>query len=369
MKIKSNTAKEVGFEEKSKSEIERELLERHEEKNNPEPTAEELEAKRIEEERLEGETETKEIEIDDEKALSYLRKKFEREDITYDNILAEKVIEADLPEDLEALRRYKKETGRGIQDFVRLNRDIENEDPDKKIAEFIAFNNPGFDDDDIRFEMEREFAIDDIDDEYEQKAKRIAKKKKLAKADKFLTEQREKYRAPLESRDGFIPEGEVEEFQAYKNSKQAQNDLKEASRKKQEYFSAKTNELFSDNFEGFDFKVGEDNFKFKNATAEALKTTQSDAMNFIGKHLDENGMVKDAKAYHKALNAAMDPDALVEWAYQLGAANAIKKETLEAKNIDMKLKREGQQMNKKPKVREVNPDSGSSLRIKSRRKE
>ena len=88
-------------------------------------------------------------------------------------------------------------------------------------------------------------------------------------------------------------------------------------------------------------------------------------MNFIGKHLDENGMLKDANAYHKALNAAMDPDALFKFAYEKGAADAIEKDTMEAKNIEMKARSSNQVVNEGSRVREVNASHGSGLRIKS----
>ena len=88
-------------------------------------------------------------------------------------------------------------------------------------------------------------------------------------------------------------------------------------------------------------------------------------MNFIGKHLDENGMLKDANAYHKALNAAMDPDALFKLAYEKGAADAIEKDTMEAKNIEMKARSSNQVVNEGSRVREVNASHGSGLRIKS----
>ena len=91
-------------------------------------------------------------------------------------------------------------------------------------------------------------------------------------------------------------------------------------------------------------------------------------MNFINKHLDDDGMLKDANAYHKALNAAMDPDALFKFAYEKGAADAITKDVKEAKNVDMKAKTTGQNVSTEKKYRVVNPDSGNRLVIKSKNK-
>jgi hypothetical protein len=364
----------VDFEEKSAREIEQELINKHEESSGIK-NEDEIEKVVINTTEAETEEENREeeppviednTELDDEIVLSHIRKRFNRDDISYENLLQKEVVEAELPEDLEALRRYKKETGRGISDFVKLNRDIDSEDPDAIIAEYISMNNPEFDREDVEFEMDRKFSYDeDMDDERDIKSKKIAKKKTLAEAKKFLTEQKEKYRAPLESREGFIPEEEKELYSRYKSSIESQNDNQERVRKQSEHFSAKTNELFSSNFEGFGYKVGDSEITFKINNAEAVKKNQSDAMNFIGKHLDENGMLKDAKAYHKALNAAMDPDALFKFAYEKGAADAIEKDTMEAKNIEMKARSSSQAVNEGSKVREVNASHGSGLIIKS----
>ena len=126
--------------------------------------------------------------------------------------------------------------------------------------------------------------------------------------------------------------------------------------------------LFSKNFEGFGYEVGEEKITLKVSDVDSVKNTQSDAMNFINKHLDDDGMLKDANAYHKALNAAMDPDALFKFAYEKGAADAITKDVKEAKNVDMKAKTTGQNVSTEKKYRVVNPDSGNRLVIKSKNK-
>jgi len=366
------SVKEVGFEEKSAVELEQELVAKREQElgiennDNVEKVIINTDPPVGTEEKVINTAEVIEPEIDDEIVLSHIRKKYNREDLSYENLLQEKIVEKELPEDIEALRRYKQETGRGIEDFVKLNRNIDAEDPDAIIAEYIALENPEYDREDIEFEMSREFSYDeDMDDEDEIKAKKIAKKKKLSLARKTLNEQKEKYRAPLESRDGFIPEDEKEAYSRFKQNTQAQNEEQEKSIRKKEHFSSKTNELFSNNFEGFGYKVGEKQITFKVNDVETVKNVQSDAMNFIGKHLDENGMLKDATAYHKALNAAMDPDALFKFAYEKGGADAIERDTREAKNIDMEARRTGQVIKDSPKVREVNASHGSKLVIKS----
>ena len=371
------SVKEVGFEEKSNQETEQELIEKRERELGLKKEEETIDKVVIKEDPVdnqepepepenEPEPEPESIELDDEIVLSHIRKRLGKEDISYEDLLQEKIVEKELDEDLDALRRYKQETGRGIEDFVKLNRNIESENPDTIIAEYIALENPEYDQEDIEFEMSREFSYDEVmDDEDDIRAKKIAKKKKLALATKFLNEQKEKYKAPLESRESLVPDEEKEAYSRFKQSKQAQNEEQEKTAKKQEHFSAKTNELFSKNFEGFGYKVGDKQITLKVNDVDSVKNIQSDATNFISKHLDENGMLKDANAYHKALNAAMDPDALFKFAYEKGAADAIESDTKEAKNIDMKARTSGQTISDRPKVREVDANHGSRLTIKS----
>lgn len=366
-------ARAVSFEEKSTQEIEQELLEKHEEKQDdtvkkvelksPEDAVEQPEATEV----VNDEVEQAKKEITDEDVLSHIRNKFGRDDLSYEDLLKEKVIEKELPEDLEALYRYKQETGRGIEDFVKLNRDFSSGDSDAIIAEYISAQNPNFDSDDVAFEMEREFSYDeDLDDELDIKSRKIAKKKKLAEATRFFEEQKEKYKAPLESRDGFIPEEEREAYEHYKKSNEKLSEQKELNRKKSEHFSSKTNDLFSNNFEGFGYKVGDEEIVYKVNDPNSIKDVQSDAMNFINKHL-EDGYLKDANAYHKALNAAMDPDALFKFAYEKGAADAITKETKEAKNVDMKARPTGSTTIKSNvKIRSVDNERGNRLVIRKK---
>jgi hypothetical protein len=187
------SVKEVGFEEKSAVELEQELVAKREQElgiennDNVEKVIINTDPPVGTEEKVINTAEVIEPEIDDEIVLSHIRKKYNREDLSYENLLQEKIVEKELPEDIEALRRYKQETGRGIEDFVKLNRNIDAEDPDAIIAEYIALENPEYDREDIEFEMSREFSYDeDMDDEDEIKAKKIAKKKKLSLARKTL---------------------------------------------------------------------------------------------------------------------------------------------------------------------------------------
>jgi len=256
-----------------------------------------------------------------------------------------------------------------MNDFMKLNRDFDAESDDAILAEYYSTKNPYLDAKEIEYKMNKEFKFDsELDDDGDIQDKKIAKKEKLAEAKSFFSEQKEKYKAPLGSSDGFISQEKREAFNQYEESVKQAEARKQQQEAAKSTFNEKTNKLFSDKFEGFKYSVGEKEFSVKVDDVEATKSVQSDAMNYINKHLDENGHIKDAAAYHKSLNAAMDPDALFKFAYEQGASDAIDGHIKDAKNIDMKpTKAGGKATVTKPKVEAVNSNSRSGrLTIRKR---
>ena len=98
----------VEFEEKSAVEIEEKLLKEHEEKFNPK--SEPQEQVNI--------AEVPEADIDENKIISYLGKRYNKEISSLDDIWEQRQVNEELPEDVSAFLKYKKETGRGINDFI-----------------------------------------------------------------------------------------------------------------------------------------------------------------------------------------------------------------------------------------------------------
>ena len=106
------TVKEVTGVEKSKVEVEEELLQKHEEKfedsNSEETTTEKVEV------------ETKEVEapapeLNDADVLSYIKNRYDRDIESVDQLLETKESNPDLLEDVSAYFKYKTETGRCIE--------------------------------------------------------------------------------------------------------------------------------------------------------------------------------------------------------------------------------------------------------------
>ena len=73
----------------------------------------------------------------------------------------------------------------------------------------------------------------------------MAKKKAIAKAKNYFNEQKEMYKQPLESRQEAISESENEEYKAYKQYLNEAATQQEETKRKSEWFSQKTDEVFT----------------------------------------------------------------------------------------------------------------------------
>jgi hypothetical protein len=353
----------VDFEEKSVQEIEQKLLDDHEQK-----MAEDVPP--VEEPPVEEPPVVESTQLADNDVLSYLKTKFNKEVNSLDELFTEKPQQQQelLPEDVNAFLKFKKETGRGLEDFYRVNQDFSKVNPERLLADYMRETNPDFDDEDIAFEYESRFGYDeDEDDEKEIKRKKLALKKELGKASKYFEEQKEKYKAPLESRmESTIPAEDKEALESYKQYISQSAAMQQEQAKKSEYFINKTNDLFSDEFKGFDFKIGDKEVSYKPGTPEQLKAQQTDISKFFSNFVNEEGYIKDAKQYHKTIAAAMNPDAMAKFFYDLGKADAIDDSARQSKNIDMSVRNAPQNIEKGGfKVTALDNDHGSRLKIKS----
>ena len=370
--------KDLGLvEEKSRAEVEEQLLKKHEEKFEDTPQQQEVAEKvntnePVQEDSPEPvENKTPSSELNDENVLSYIKDRYNKDINSVDELFAEKEANEPLPEDVSAYLKYKKETGRGIEDFYRLQKDYTDMDENSVLANYYASTEEGLDEIDIQDIIEDKFDFDEeIDDPKDIKKIKLAKKRELAKAKKFLNEQKDKYKVPLESSGDGLSADQQENLNAYKSYIDESKSIKEQNEKKYNYFLNKTNEVFNNDFKGFDFKVGENNLTFKPGTADELKNVQKDVTNFINKYMDDKGLIADAKGYHKALSVAMNPDKFAQFFYDQGVSNAVDNVSRKSKNINMDVRQAPQSVSKDGmKIRPVgNTDSGRGLRIRSIKK-
>jgi hypothetical protein len=182
-----------------------------------------------------------------------------------------------------------------------------------------------------------------------------------------LNEQKDKYKVPLESSGDGLSAEQQENLNAYKSYIDESKSIEEHTQKKYDYFLNKTNEVFNNDFKGFDFNIGENNITYKPGTSDELKNVQSDINNFIGKYLDKDGLITNPKDYHRSLAVAMNPEKFAQFFYEQGVSNAVDNVTRKSKNINMDMRQAPQTVSKDGmKIRPVgNTDSGRGLRIRS----
>jgi len=347
-----------GIEEKSIAQVEEELLEKHEEQFEDSTPKEEVVEQVVETTEPEGLTE--------EQVLSHIKNRYNKEISSMDELFAERESQEELPEDVAAYFKYKKETGRGISDYVKLQRNFDEANPDALLRDYLKATETALDDDDIQSLMD-EYSYDaDLDDESDIKKVKVAKKKAIAKAKNYFVEQQEKYKQPLESRSEAISDGEKEQYNAYKQYLNEAATQQEETKRKSEWFTQKTDEVFNNEFKGFEFNIGEDKVTYSPGSAEETKKSQLSPMNFVNKYLDENGLMKDAVGYHKALAVAMNPEKFAQYFYEQGKANATEDVMRKTKNINMTTRNTPEVSSKSgTQFKSLNNDSGRGLKIRS----
>lgn len=354
-----------GGEAKSTQQIEKELHEKHEQ---DQAAAD----KPTEQSSDDGDQGSKalDVELKEEDVLSYIGKRYNKQITSFDELMAERKETEELPEDVASYLKYKKETGRGFDDFVKLKKDYDTVDPDDLLKDYLVATQEGIDLDDAEVMLEEYRYNDDIDDESTIKKIKIAKKKAVAEAKKYFNTQKEKYKTPLESSGPFVSKEEKEEYELYKQYLGEAKTIEQEGERKRNWFVQKTDELFSKEFKGFEFDVDSKKISFTPSDAAELKKLQSNPSNFINRFLDESGLMKDAAGYHKSLAVAMNPEKFAKFFYEQGKADATEGTMKGIKNINMSERRSPE--NAKPidgiQVRAVNPDSGKSLKIRSAKK-
>ena len=374
--------KEVGGgQQKSKAEIEESLLKNHEEKlefqessvekveTANQPKVVENPTQKVEAEEKAPEVETPPtLEVNDDNVLSYIKERYNKDINSVDELFETKNSNDPLPEDVLKYFEYKKETGRGIEDFYKLQKNYDEMDDDSVLADYYGIQEEGLDAIDILDLMDDKFGYDvDEDDERDIKKRKLAKKRELAKARKYFSEQKDKYKIPLESSGGGLSEDQEKKLNAYQDYIKESQTVADENQKRYSYFLDRTKQVFNNEFKGFEFSVGDKKINYKPGTSEELMSKQSDVNNWVNKFMDDNGLIKDAAGYHKALSVAMNPEKFAQFFYEQGVAAAVDDVTRKSKNINMDVRRSPQLSTKDGlKIRSVgDSSSGRGLKIRS----
>ena len=273
-----------------------------------------------------------------------------------------------LPENIQNLVNFVNETGGSVEDYVRLNRDYTEMDNQEALQEYYRSTKPHLTPEERAFLMEEQFSYDEeVDDEKDIRKKKIALKEQVAEAKAYLDGQKSKYYEEIKAGSKLTTEQQkaIDFFNRYNKESEESQALLE---KNTTIFNNKTNQVFNKNFKGFDFKVGDKTYRYNVNNVDEVKQTQSDINNFVGKFLNEDSSMGDAKSYHKSLYAAMNPDALARHFYEQGRADAMKNSVANAKNIDMTPRQEqGANYSDGPKFKVVQDESTFDFKFKKRK--
>ena len=273
-----------------------------------------------------------------------------------------------LPENVQKLINFMDETGGDLEDYVRLNRNIEDIDDQDALREYYKETKPHLSSEEVDFLMEDQFAYDEsIDDERDIKRRKLARKEQVAEAKAYLDGQKSKYYEEIKAGSKLTPEQQkaIDFFNRYnKESEQTQK----TNERQKLVFNKKTNKVFNDKFKGFEYNVGDKNYRYSVKDAEQIKNSQSDINNFIGKFLDEDNTLGDAQGYHKSLFTAMNADAVAKHFYEQGKADALKETFAKSKNVDTSSRQEFVGGEDGYKVRILGDDSASfKFKMKSKK--
>ena len=384
--------REVSTEEKSSQQIEQELLDKHEEKQEvnvsdsvasdtpePEVKVEEVKENVQEEEKEEIKEETESPPVDEQppaaqelaedEVLSYIGKRYGKKINSLEELVSEREEAEPLPEDVASYLKYKKETGRGFEDFAKLQKDYSDLSPDALLREYYTITEEGLDSEDIDDMMDEFNVSEETHEPADIKKIKLAKKKEIAKAKKFLREQQNLYKQPLESRES---SAEVtQELQEYRQYLDKSKSVEQLNLQKQKWFTQKTEEVLNDKFKGFKFDVGDQELVYAPNNYSELKKNQSTPLNFVNKFIDEKGFLKDAENYHRGLSMAMNPDQFARFFYEQGKAQATEDVMKKTKNIDMNTRNSSEAKTVSQsglRVKSVSQPSSKGLKIRSIKK-
>jgi len=234
-----------------------------------------------------------------------------------------------VPDNLQDLVGFMKDTGGTVEDYVRLNADYSKTDPKVLLQEYYAQTKPHLDKEEINFMMEDKFHYDEeYDEERDIKKKQLAMKEEVAKANNFLDGLKDKYYREIKLKPGTSKEQQqATEFFNRHNKEQ------EIAHKQHSEFKKSTNDYFTNDFKGFDFNIGEKKFRYGVKNPEDVASAQSDIATFVKKFLSEDGSVKDYTGYHKAIYAARNADTIAQHFYEQGKADAVKDVMAKSKNV------------------------------------
>ena len=245
--------------------------------------------------------------------------------------------ERQLPEGMEKLIAFMEETGGSLEDYVNLNKNLADYNDNDLLFEYYR-QTKGWNSDEIREHIQDNFDIDkEVDEPKEIRAKEREKRAELKQAKDYLSGNKEKYYAELKLRAQTNVDPKYQEaLEVADNYRENQAQVERAK----DAFIRATEEVFNQDFKGFEFNVGEDRFRYKINEPHKVREYQKDLNNFIREFMDDNGVITDAKGYHRAMFIAKNADTIIQHFYERGKAESVKSRKNKARNIAMDARKE-----------------------------
>lgn len=269
-----------------------------------------------------------------------------------------------LPENVEKLVKFMDDTGGTVADYVELNRDYNSLNDNQVLQEYYKKTKPHLDGDDIDLLLEDYRFDEDLDEAKDIRRKKLAYKEAVAHAKTDLDKLKNQYYAEIKNRPGANPEQQKATDFFNRHNKQ-----QEIIKQSQEKFQERTNDLFGTEFKGFDYSVGDKNFRYKVKDPARVAESQSNIENFVKKFIDKEGNISDHAGYHKALYAAMNADTLASHFYEQGKADGVRTIVKQSKNPATDSPRQvasGDVFVGGMKVKSISGSDSSKLKIKKR---
>ena len=185
--------------------------------------------------------------------------------------LAEEVKEAvqeqketgvELPENIQKVVDFMNETGGSLEDYVKINQDYSKLDDNFLLNEYYRQTKPHLTGDEINFLMEDSFSFDEeVDEPRDIKRKKLAFKEQVADAKNYLDGLKSKYYEEIKLGSKLAPEQQkaIDFFNRYNKETEESQKLAE---KQKSVFLNKTNQVFNEQFKGFEYNVGEKKYRF-----------------------------------------------------------------------------------------------------------
>ena len=364
-KLANNKAETVKLDLSKKEETKKDAI--------PEPVAKKVDVQELPKDGGEmGKAHTEEPKASEEKALEPVATITEITDKKEEKVIEDikeeikSKPEIDLPENVEKLVSFMKDTGGTVEDYVRLNADYSTLNEEALLNEYYKKTRPHLEPDEVKFLMEDKFIYDEeLDEDRDIRVKQLAKKEEIAKAKSFLEETKAKYYEEIKLRPGVTQEQQkAMDFFNRHNKEQT------AVKKHREDFKQSTSKYFNQQFEGFEFNIGDKRFNYNVNNTQDVAESQSNMNNFTKKFLNKDGSVKDLTGYHKAMYAASNVDSIANHFYEQGKADAVRNITAKSKNINNEARSSpsGEIFINGLKVRAINGVDSSKLKIKKKNK-